>query len=88
LDVQDLLVVTLEILLTSGVGGAIIVGYATKDLFLTEEKPLPEGSRFSSDYQELMWLADKQRHHLSEEETHRFYELRHNWSEMHSFNQG
>ena len=84
MDIQDFLFTTLQLLLTGGVGGVFILAYATKDIFLTEEEPPVDGPRFASDYQELMWLADKQKKHLDIEETHRFYQLRQNWSEMHS----
>ena len=85
MDVQNLLFTALQLLLTGGVGGVLILGYATKDIFVKkEEERLKEEPRFLSEYQELMWLADKQRKHLNAEEAHRFYQLRNNWSEMHS----
>ena len=71
--------------LTSGAGGVLIVGYATRDLFTKDESPKAADPRFESDYGELMWLAERQRHHPSREESRRFYQLRQRWSEMHGF---
>ena len=85
MDTQFLLLETLQLVLTSGVGGVLIVGYAAKDIFATEEVPLMKEPKFGSDYDELMWLAGRQRHHLSNEETRRFYQLRRRWTEMHAF---
>ena len=85
LAIQDILVNTLQQLLTTGAGGVLILGYATRDLFANEEGPQPNGPKFASDYDELMWLAGRQKQHLDREETQRFYQLRHRWSEMHSF---
>ena len=84
MDVQDFLFITLQLLLTGGVGGVFILAYATKDIFLTDEEPPLEGPRFASDYEELMWLADRQRLHINEKETKRFYQLRQEWPDMHS----
>jgi len=85
LGIHHILLIALQYLLTGGLGGVIIVGYATRDLFVTEERPRSEGHRFASDYQELMWLAEKQKRHLNVEETRRFYQLRRQWSDMHAF---
>jgi len=85
LGIHHILLIVLQYLLTAGLGGVLIVGYATKDLFLTEDKPHQEGQHFASDYQELMWLAEKQKRHLDVEETRRFYQLRREWSDMHAF---
>ena len=59
-----------------------IVEYATNGVFMREEAPVAEEHGFVSAYQELMWLAEKQRHRVSSEETRRFYQLRHDWSDM------
>ena len=85
MDAQFLLLETLQVLLTSGVGGILIVTYATRDLFIKDANPQPPESQFASDYSELMWLAEKQRHHVSREESRRFYQLRREWPEMHAF---
>jgi len=85
LGIHFLLLDAVQIILTAGVGGVFILGYATRDLFLEEENRQPGGPRFTSEYQELMWLAERQRGHASAEERQRFYQLRHNWSEMHSY---
>ena len=84
MDFNYLLVTTLQLTLTSGVGAVFIIGYATRGIFATEENPLDNEPRFASDYDELMWLAERQKHHLDNEETRRFYQLRHSWPEMHS----
>jgi len=84
MDANYLLQTTLQLTLTSGVGAVLIIGYATRGIFVKEESPLDNGPRFASDYDELMWLAERQKHHLDKEETRRFYQLRHNWPEMHS----
>jgi len=84
MDSQFILIETLQLLLTGGVGGVLIVGYAAKDLFVKETEALTTGPRFASDYDELMWLAERQKHRLSKGETRRFYQLRQGWSEMHS----
>ena len=57
--------------------------YATKEILLSEEGHIVSKLRFLSEYDELMWLAEKQKGSLSEEETLRFYELRDHWPEMH-----
>ena len=59
------------------------MGLATKGIFLKEEAPVPEEHRFASDYQELMWLAERERHNPSPEERRRFYQLRDKWPLMH-----
>jgi hypothetical protein len=84
MGIHHLLIFILQILLTGGVGGIIVVGFATKGIFISEQTPAPENHRFVNEYQELMWLAEKQRHRFNVEETRRFYQLRHNWSLMHS----
>ena len=86
LALQPLLLTALQLILTSGVGTVLIVGYATKDLFSKEENLSEDSLRFASEYQELMWLAERQKHHSDVEETQRFYQLRHDWTRMHSFN--
>jgi len=85
MDVQFLLLETLQLLFTGGVGGVLIVAYATRGLFATDVTPMASDPPFASDYDELMWLAERQKNHLSKEETQRFYQLRQRWSEMHSF---
>ena len=85
MDVQFLLLEVLQLLLTSGVGGILIVGYATRDIFMKDASPKQGEPRFASDYSELMWLAEKQRHRISKEENQRFYQLRREWSDMHTF---
>jgi hypothetical protein len=84
MGIHQVLITTFELLLTSGIGSALLVSLATKDLFLKEEPPASERHRFVSDYQELMWLAEKQRHRLTAQETRRFYQLRDNWPRMHA----
>jgi O-glycosyl hydrolase len=73
-----------QLLLTSGVGAVFILDYATKGIFVKEEVPLDNEPRFTSDYDELMWLAERQRHHLSNKETRRFFQLRREWTDMHT----
>jgi len=65
-------------------GGVFIVNYATMDILVLETKSRVSRPRFFSEYDELMWLAEKQKGSLGEEETLRFYELREHWPEMHS----
>ena len=84
MGIHFLLLETVQIVLTSGVGGVFILNYATKGLFLKDNEPWVDAHGFASDYQELMWLAERQKQHLSEEEMHRFYQLRDNWPKMHS----
>jgi hypothetical protein len=85
LGVHFLLLDMVQIILTAGVGGVFIIGYATKDIFLTEENPRSDGLEFANDYEELMWLAARQRQHNDLAETRRFYQLRRNWAAMHSY---
>jgi hypothetical protein len=73
-----------QLTLIGWIGGVFIVNYATRDLFVSEERSKTSKPHFVSEYDELMWLADKQKGSLSEEETLRFYELRDRWPEMHS----
>jgi hypothetical protein len=84
MGIHHVLITSLQLLLTSGVGAALIVGWSTKGLFLKDETPAPEEHRFANDYQELMWLAERQKRHLDTEETRRFYQLRRSWAGMHS----
>ena len=84
LVIQDLLMMALQMLLFGGVGGVFVVKYGTNDLFVKEEVPQADGPRFASDYHELMWLAERQKRHPNTEETQRFFQLRHNWSNMHA----
>jgi len=85
LGIHFLLLDAVQIVLTSGVGAVFILGYATKDLFVKDESPQQSGPHFASEYQELMWLAERERSHASVEERQRFYQLRHDWVRMHSF---
>ena len=73
-------------ILTVGVPGVFLLNYATKDLFLHEKEETPASeAQFRSEYDELMWLAEKEKHApLSEKEMLRFYELRDKWPEMHA----
>lgn len=76
-------------MLTGGVGGVFIVNYAAEGLFVLDgEDTQTDAPRFATDYQELMWLAEKQKRNLDTVETQRFYQLRRHWSEMHSQNAG
>ena len=84
MGIQFLLLDAMQIVLTAGIGGVFILAYATRDLFLKEDNPWSGGPRFASDYQELMYLAERQKEHPSTEEKQRFFQLRHNWSQMHS----
>jgi len=84
LDFQFLLTEIFQLLVTGGVGGALIVGLATKDILVKEETTIPDKQQFTSEYEELMWLADRQRHRLTSEEMRRFYQLRREWTLMHS----
>ena len=88
MGVQDLLLITFQMLIFGGVGGVFIVSYATRDIFLKEEAPQVIAPRFASAYEELMWLAEKQKKHPNSEEMRRFFQLRHSWSEMHSHTAG
>jgi hypothetical protein len=83
LGIHIILLTTFQLLLTGGVGGVLIFTYATKDIFLKSEVR-SERPQFASDYQELMWLAGRQKQRLNKTETRRFYQLRHNWSGMHA----
>jgi len=84
LDFQFLLTEIFQLLVTGGVGGALIVGLATKDILVKEETTIPDKQQFTSEYEELMWLAVPQRHRLTSEEMRRFYQLRREWTLMHS----
>jgi len=77
------LMTILQLVLTGGVGGVFIVRYATKGIMIPGEESEVAKSRFASEYDELMWLSEKQKGSLSEAETLRFYELRDKWPEMH-----
>ena len=83
MGIHFLLLDTVQIILTSGGAAVFILSYATRDIFLREESPQPDG-RFASQYDELMWLANKERGNTSLEERRRFFRLRHDWYEMHS----
>ena len=60
------------------------MNYATNDILFSKKGSRISKPHFISEYDELMWLAKKQKGNLSEEETLRFYELRDRWPEMHS----
>jgi len=74
----------MQLLLTSGVGSVFILNFATKDIFVKEEVPVDNEPRFATDYDELMWLAERQKQHLDSRETRRFFQLRRGWPEMHT----
>ena len=85
MGIDFILLTAVQLLLTAGVGGVIIVVYATRGIFLREEEDSqPSSHSFPSEYEELMWLAERQKQRLDSEETLRFYQLRRNWAEMHS----
>jgi len=84
MDAEFILQTAVQLLLTAGVGGVFIVNYATKGIFLKEENLQTGPPRFGSDYQELMWLAERQKLRLDPGEAQRFYQLRRHWAEMHS----
>jgi hypothetical protein len=71
-------------MIPSAVGGVFIVRYAMKDVMVKEENLNPEESPFPSEYDELMWLAEKEKGHISDDERKRFFQLRNRWPEMHS----
>jgi len=83
--IDPFLIAAFRALVTGGVGGVFIVTYATRDLFTKEDGFKPTGPRFVNDYQELMWLAAREKHTASAEEVRRFYQLRRYWPEMHSY---
>jgi hypothetical protein len=72
----------LQLTLIGWIGGVFLVNYAIRDVFVSEKSNTSK-PHFVSEYDELMWLAEKQKGSLNEEETLRFYELRDKWSEMH-----
>ena len=74
----------LQLVLFGGVGGVILVSYATKGIVLGEGQRSRTKLQFASDYDELMWLEEKQKVGATEEETLRFYELRDHWTDMHA----
>lgn len=88
MGIHFLLLDTVQIILTAGVGGIIILSYAAKDIFLKEESTSADGPNFANEYQELMWLAERQKRHFDVDETQRFFQLRQNWSKMHSYGLG
>lgn len=83
MGVHLILLTVLQMVLTGGVGGVVVTSYALDGVLLKEE-PASAVPSFASDYQELMWLAERQRFHADEEETRRFFQLRQRWPEMHS----
>ena len=84
LGLQEILVTTFQLLLTAGVGAVFIINYAIEGIYVSEAMFPDADPRFASEYDELMWLAERQKHHSDRIETKRFFQLRHNWSEMHS----
>lgn len=74
----------LQLVLFGGVGGVILVNYATKGIVLGEGARKRTRLEFASDYDELMWLEEKQKVGATEQETLRFYELRDHWTDMHA----
>jgi hypothetical protein len=83
MGVHLILITVVQMVLTGGVGGVVVASYALNDILLKEE-PAAAIPSFASDYQELMWLAERQRSHADNEETLRFFQLRQRWPEMHS----
>jgi len=73
----------LQLVLIGGIGGIVVVKYATEGIILPGEESRGAKPKFANEYDELMWLAEKQRGSLSEEEMLRFYQLRDKWPEMH-----
>ena len=65
-------------------GAVFIINYAIEGIYVSEAMFPDSDPRFASEYDELMWLAERQKHHFDRTETKRFFQLRHNWSEMHS----
>ena len=82
MGVHFLLLTVFQMVLTAGQGGVALTKYA-HDGVLHKERAFPSPS-FASDYDELMWLAERQRHHTDREETVRFFRLRQSWQSMHS----
>jgi len=70
--------------ISGGLEGIVVVNYPFTGILVSEEAIKIPRPHFASEYDELMWLAEKQRGSLTEEETRRFYELRDWWPEMHS----
>jgi len=83
LDLVTLLSTTLQMILTGGPAGVLLVNYSTKGIFLAQVSAASPESHFATEYDELMWLAAKQRSVSNERETLRFYELRDRWPQMH-----
>jgi hypothetical protein len=84
MGVHLLLITVLQMVLTGGVGGVLVASYALSGILLSERPASPTPS-FASDYEELMWLAERQRFHVDKQETRRFFQLRQRWPEMHSY---
>lgn len=85
MGIYFLLLDTVQVILTAGLGGVLLFGYAFKDLLPSEENPQADAGSFADDYQELMRLAERQRQNLDAGETQRFFQLRQDWSRMHSY---
>ena len=83
MGVASVLSTIVQLALVGGVGGIVVVKHAIKGITITEKQTEGSKLRFVSDYEELMWLAEKQKGSLSEEETLRFYQLRDRWPIMH-----
>jgi len=82
LGVTSALSTIVQLALLGGVGGIVVVKHAIRGITISDVKPKAKPS-FPSEYDELMWLEEKQKDSLTEEETLRFYELRDKWPEMH-----
>jgi hypothetical protein len=83
MGVHLLLITVLQMVLTGGIGGVLVASYALNGILL-KGKPVSTVPSFASDYAELMWLAERQRLHIDDAETRRFFQLRQRWPEMHS----
>ena len=84
LGLQVIIGIIFQLVLFGGVGGVILVNYAMKGIILGEGAHNVTKLEFTSDYDELMWLEEKQKVGATEAETLRFYELRDHWTDMHA----
>jgi len=84
LNLDFLLLEAVQLLLTSGVGAVLIVDFATRDIFVKEEMHVHNEPKFATDYDELMWLAGRQKQDHDSKEIRRFFQLRREWPEMHT----
>jgi len=83
LGITSVLLTIVQLAHVGGVGGIVVVKHAVKGIKIPEKETKVSKLRFASDYEELMWLAEKQKGSLSEEEILRFYQLRDRWPVMH-----